>query len=428
MQTAPPGIYSATLGCRLNAYETDAIVEELASLCGAVRSPSPEEADVVLVNSCAVTAKAQARSRKTLRSLARRTDGMVVATGCVAEVYPDDLAEAGVLVVPNTGKAALALRITEALGLGAAGPEDEIPPGTIFPRLAPAGAARTRSFLKVQDGCDNRCAYCIVPHARGPSRSQPREEVLRQAKGLREAGYREIVLTGVDIVAYGRDLYGDGKYGLPDLVRDLLRMGGFRVRVSSMEPVGLTDGMIARMALPGVCRHFHLPLQSGSDRVLRAMRRGYGRAREEEILDRIRRLFPGAAVGADIIVGFPGETDDDFAQTLDMVSAFDLSYLHVFPFSPRPGTPAAEMPGAMSPHAIADRARVMRELGAEARRRFRLSRLGEDAICLVEGRSLDGCTAGMTDNYIPVLVDGAAREGDMVPVTLRLENVAWGRR
>ena len=427
-EAAPPRIYSATLGCRLNAYETDAIVEELASLCGAVRAPSPEEADVVLLNSCAVTAKAQARSRKTLRSLARRTRGMAVATGCVAEVYPEDLAEEGVLVVPNAGKAELAGRIVEMLGITAAEPGGEGRVDSIFPRIAPLGAARTRTFLKVQDGCDNRCSYCIVPHARGGSRSQPREEVLRQAKDLREAGYREIVLTGVDIAAYGRDLYGSHGYGLPDLVRGLLRLGGFRVRISSMEPVGLTADMLARMALPGVCRHFHLPLQSGSDRILSAMRRGYGRAREEELLDRIRGLFPGAAVGADIIVGFPGETDDDFAQTLDLIAKHDLSYLHVFPFSPRPGTPAADMDGMLSPHTVADRARALRELGAEARRRFRLSRLGEDALCLVEGRSLDGATAAMTDNYVPVLLDGDAEEGDMVPVTLTPYNIAWGRR
>lgn len=425
---APPAIYPATLGCRLNAYETDAIVEELSELCGATRAPSPEEADVVLLNSCAVTGKAQARSRKTLRSLARRTEGMVVATGCVAEVYPDDLAERGVMVVPNTGKASLAGRIAEMLGSGRPEPGEEVPRGSIFPAVAPLGAARTRTFLKVQDGCDNRCAYCIVPHARGGSRSQPRREVLRQAKGLREAGYREIVLTGVDIVAYGRDLYGAHGYRLPDLVRDLLRMGGFRVRVSSMEPVGLTGDMLARMALPGVCRHFHLPLQSGSDRILAAMRRGYGRAREEQLLDRIRRLFPGAAVGADIVVGFPGETDDDFAQTLDLIAKHDLSYLHVFPFSPRPGTPAAGMDGMLSPHTVADRARALRELGKEARRRFRLSRLGEDALCLVEGRSLEGATAAMTDNYIPVLVDGDAEEGEIVAVTLSHDNIAWGKR
>lgn len=420
-----PAVYAETLGCRLNAYETDAVLEELAAVCGARRAGSPEEADLVIVNSCAVTGKAQARSRKTLRSLCRRTDGLVVATGCVAEVYPDDLREPEVLVVPNTGKAGLARRLAGLLGFEEG--EEDAGPGGIFPRLAPAGAARTRSFLKVQDGCDNRCSYCIVPSARGASRSQPRELVLDQAAMLRDAGYRELVLTGVDLVSYGRDIYGTDGYALPDLVRDLLRLGGFRVRISSMEPVGLQADTLSRMALPGVCRHFHLPLQSGSDRILDLMGRGYGTSEEETLLGRIRRDFPGAAVGADIIVGFPGETDEDFARTLDMVSAFGLSYLHVFPFSPRPGTPAAGMDTMLSPHTVADRARALRELGLEARRRFRLSMLGEDAICLVEGRSMEGESVGMTDNYIPVLC-GDAEEGEMLPMELTRENVAWGRR
>ena len=421
-----PGVYAATLGCRLNAYETDAVVEELASLCGASRVEAPELADLVLVNTCCVTGKAQARSRKTLRSLARRTEGLVVATGCVAEVYPEDLEVDGVIVVPNTGKAGIARLVAARLGVEIAPGGDPGADNVIFPAMAPAGAARTRSFLKVQDGCDNRCSYCIVPHARGPSRSQPREEVLAQAERLRGAGYREIVLTGVDQVSYGLDLYGS-EYGLPDLVRDLLRLGGFRLRISSMEPVGLTPHMLARMALPGVCRHFHLPLQSGSDRILQRMTRGYGRREEEELLERIDRLFPGAAVGADVIVGFPGETDADFAQTLDLLSAFGVSYLHVFPFSARPGTPAASMDDMLSPHVIADRARVLRELGSEARTGFRMSQLGSDALCLVEGREMDGATVGMTDNYIPVLLRGGS-EGEMVRVKLTQGNIAWGRR
>lgn len=421
-----PAVCAATLGCRLNAYETDAVLEELAALCGAYRVGSPEEADLVILNSCAVTGKAQARSRKTLRSLARRTEGLVVATGCVAQVYPDDLREPGVLVVPNTDKVGLAARLAALLeyhvpGAGGSGSDG------IFPRLAPAGTARTRSFLKVQDGCDNRCTYCIVPHARGRSRSQPRELVLDQAAMMREAGFRELVLTGVDLVSYGRDIYGADGYGLPELVRDLLRLGGFRVRISSMEPVGLQADTLSRMALPGVCRHFHLPLQSGSDRILDLMGRGYGSAEEGELLSRIRRDFPGAAIGADIIVGFPGETDEDFARTLDIVSAFELSYLHVFPFSSRPGTPASKMDTMLSPHVIGDRARALRELGEEARRRFRLSMLGRDALCLVEGRRMAGQSVGMTDNYIPVLC-GDASEGEMLQVELSRSNVAWGRR
>jgi threonylcarbamoyladenosine tRNA methylthiotransferase MtaB len=428
----PHRIYGYTLGCRLNAYETEAILDEFRRRCSIERVSDPDEASIILVNSCAVTGRSTARSRKSVRSFSRRTDASIIVTGCVAEVIPEEFDGQEVIILPNTAKKDLVSIVAEKLGIPIASNSITLkePPGAIFPVCAPLVISKTRAFLKIQDGCDNHCTYCIVPSARGPSRSQPRELVLSQAESLASAGFQEILLTGVDLVRYGRDLYGDD-YGLVKLVRDLLEMGGFRIRLSSMEPIGLSTEMLEGLAFPGVCRHLHIPVQSGSDRILDKMGRMYARDDIIELFDRSMELFPGIGIGADVIAGFPGETEKDFQKTIDLISHPAVAYLHVFPFSARPGTPAASMHSEMiHPESITERANTLRSLSVEKRKRFRRSQIGTDALVLVESRT-DGDSGrliGMTDNYIPVISPPGSREGELVEMTLRERDICWDLR
>ncbi|MEN8209984.1 MAG: MiaB/RimO family radical SAM methylthiotransferase, partial [Candidatus Fermentibacteria bacterium] len=369
---------------------------------------------------------------KSVRSFSRRTDAVIIVTGCVAEVLPGEFNGQDVILLPNTAKKELVSIVADRLDIPLAGSSSirKEPAGAIFPVSAPLVISKTRAFLKIQDGCDNRCTYCIVPAARGPSRSQPRELVLSQARDLASAGYLEILLTGVDLVSYGRDLYAND-YGLVDLVRDLLEMGSFRIRLSSMEPIGLSTEMLEGIALPGVCRHLHIPVQSGSDRVLEKMGRKYSTEDILELFDRSLELFPGIGIGADVIVGFPGETEKDFSMTVDIISHPAIAYLHVFPFSARPGTPAALMHSDMiHPETVTERAQYLRSISGEKRNRFRKSQIGTDALVLVESRTCgdSGRRIGMTDNYIPVISPPGSGEGELVKMTLREKDICWNVR
>ncbi|MCD4847564.1 MAG: MiaB/RimO family radical SAM methylthiotransferase [Candidatus Aegiribacteria sp.] len=416
----------------MNAYETEALLEEFRLSCGIERADCPENASLILVNSCAVTGRSTARSRKAVRYFRKRTDAVVIVTGCVAQVAPDEFSDQNAIIVPNTDKSHLVETIAAILDIeySADNSEQDIPSGALFPVHAPEVISRTRAFLKVQDGCDNHCSYCIVPAARGRSRSQPRELVLSQARKLASAGFKEILLTGVDLVRYGNDMYGDD-YGLVQLVRDLLSIGGFRVRLSSMEPIGLSSNMLEGIALPGVCRHMHIPIQSGSDRILSRMKRKYSKQVIIELLDKCMELFPGLALGADIIVGFPGETSKDFQDTVDLISHPAVSYLHVFPFSARPGTPAASYTEDMiHTETITERAVYLRSHSDEIKRKFRNDQMGKSAFALVESRfdKISGRLIGMTDNYIPVLTPDGSREGELVLMTIKDNNICWNTR
>jgi len=425
-------IYGHTLGCRLNAYETEAILDEFRRRCGIERVSDPACASIILVNSCAVTGRSTARSRKAVRRFCRRTDAEVVVTGCVAEVTPEEFDDQDVILLPNTAKKDIVDIVAGTLGIPISGRSYSNceSTGAIFPFCAPEIMERTRAFLKIQDGCDNHCTYCIVPAARGSSRSQPRELVLSQAESLASAGYLEILLTGVDLVRYGKDLYGDD-YGLVHLVHDLLERGGFRIRLSSMEPIGLSTDMLTGIAYPGVCRHLHIPVQSGSDRILEKMGRKYSSDDIIELFDKSMELFPGIGIGADVITGFPGESDKDFNRTVDLISHPAVAYLHVFPFSARPGTPAASMRSEMiHTETVTKRAEYLRSLSQEKRKRFRRSQIGTDALVLVESRTYgdSGGLIGMTDNYIPVISPPGSREGEMVLMTLTEGDICWNIR
>jgi threonylcarbamoyladenosine tRNA methylthiotransferase MtaB len=414
-------VFGYTLGCRLNSFETEALVEELVWALSGRKVTSPREADLILVNSCAVTGRSQGRSRRTVRSYASKyPDASIVVTGCAAAVSPEDFAGMErVTVVPNAEKHRIVSIIKgEVFTVNS--------DSFLFPSSAPLSTNRTRGFLKIQDGCSNRCTYCIVPTARGSSRSQPRGIVLKQARDMVKAGFREISLTGVDIADYGRGLYTNG-YGLPQLVEELLEIGGFRLRIGSIEPMYLTVKTLEALAVPGLCRHFHIPFQSGSNSVLKRMGRRYGREEEDELLSAVASLFPGACVGSDIIAGFPGESEEDYARSFSLAEDSRINYLHVFPFSPRPGTPAAEMKPVHT-EIITERSRKLREVSAASRRHFRKSNVSKTAEMLVESRKINGRTIGFTDNYIPVYAPDNSVEGEITEVVLTEDSICWEQR
>ena len=411
-----------TLGCKVNQCESAGIAEAISAR-GMTIVPFEDEADCYIVNTCTVTGRTDYQSRQLIRRAIRRNPAAAVfVTGCYAQRAPEEIARIpGVRIVAgNAEKAGLPQLLQKIPAAG----EGQVRVGDIrsaqtFSRLGAAvSPEHTRAFLKIQDGCDAFCSYCIVPHARGPSRSLPSAEVAAGIAALAAGGYREVVLTGIHLGAYGRDF--SPPEGLEEVVR---RIAGERrverLRLSSIEPREITDGLIALLGSSGaVCRHLHIPLQSGDDGILAAMRRDYDAAFFRDLVQRISAAVPGVAVGIDVMVGFPGETEEAFANTLRLVEELPVAYLHVFPYSRRPGTPAAAMTGQISDQDKKGRAKLLRRIDAEKRRAFAARFIGTPLAVLVEGRkdAATGFPLGFSDNYIPVVVRGAAEANRIVRV------------
>ena len=417
-QGAPlPRVAVHHLGCKLNQYEAEALKAGFGRSGWRV-VPFAEEADVYVVNTCTVTGSGDADSRRAVRRARRcNPEALVVATGCYAQRRPEELRGAGAgLVVPNTDKAGLVDRVRAHLGTGAAGLRQDPPaapaPGPTSGRRPPTrrflqidGAVaegRTRGTLQVQDGCDEHCTFCIIPTVRGPGVSRPPAEVLAQARNMVEAGYRELALTGVHTGSYGSDL--DGADTFADLVRQLAAVEGLeRIRLNSIEPGYVSDRLIDIAAdTESVCRHFHVPLQSGDDRVLRRMGRRYTAAHYAERITRIAHRLPGCAIGADVMAGFPGEGEEHFASTRSLLERLPVTYLHVFPYSEREGTPAQRLEGHHGGQVKRRRVRELIALGEGKRLAFHRRHLGRRVRVLVEEEGRDGLAAGLTDNYIRV--------------------------
>ena len=401
-----------TLGCRLNQVES----QEMGALLegrGFRVVPADGRAQVYVVNTCTVTGRADFSDRQAIRRITRaHPDALLVVTGCYAQTDPEAVAALpGVdLVVGNQEK----YRLPDLLDGLVKRARPEVTVGDVREArgvpVAPLTriAGRSRAFVKIQDGCQHRCAFCIVPVARGGSRSQEPKVVLDQVRALAEAGYPDITLTGVDIGHYGWDLYP--RTSLATLVRSLAAVPGLRwLRLSSVLPSYFTADLIdAVTTLPVVAPHLHLPLQSGSDRVLRLMRRPYHTGMYRELVDRLAAAVPGLGLGADVIVGHPGETDADFEATLALVAGLPFSYLHVFAYSDRRGTEAARRPGHVPAAVIRERSRRLRRLGREKSHAFRRALVGTRREVLVldaRGRGT-GLRSGLTSNYVEVLFPG----------------------
>lgn len=388
--SGPVPVAFRTLGCKVNRVESDAIATEL--LGRGCRLADEDEAAVIIINTCTVTGEADAKARKAVRQALKASgEPVVVVTGCLAALDADGLRALGERVVVEADKEAVAARVAGMLA------------SLLAPEEATAAGARTgegfrtRVAVKVQDGCDNFCTYCIVPHARGGPRSRPVAEVLAEVASLVDAGVREVVLTGINIGGYRDEEAG----GLSRLCVSLADHTGVeRIRVSSIEAPGCgSDWVDAMLEAPQIVRHFHVPLQSGSDRILKAMGRHYTAERFETILAEWRERLPDITFTTDIITGFPGETDDDHAATMELCERIGFSRLHVFRYSARQGTPAASMPDQVPAGTKATRAEELRELDARLRGRFLESRLGLPVEVLVE-RIEDGIAEGTTREYL----------------------------
>jgi threonylcarbamoyladenosine tRNA methylthiotransferase MtaB len=387
-------VYFTNLGCKLNQAEIERLAREFAA-AGHEVVGALAEADLHVVNSCTVTAAAARGSRKAAGRGSRKATGRLrtVLTGCWATESPEEAARlAGVdLVVPNAEKDRLLARVHAAFPE----PEPSVPvPG---PRAAPA-TGHTRAMVKVEDGCNMRCAFCIIPATRGPQRSRPLAEVVAEVRARALEGYREVVVTGVQISAWR----GEGAR-LPELVRAILAGTEIpRLRLTSIAPWDLDERLLALWSDPRLCRHLHLSLQSGASATLRRMRRPYTAEGYLDLLARVRAAVPGVAVTTDVIVGFPGETEAELAASLATVEAAGFARIHAFPFSARPGTEAAALPGQVPPEEKKERMERMLEAAARAELGFQRAHLGTRATVLWE-RPRGGMGQGLTDNYLRVV-------------------------
>ena len=404
-QPRPPVVAALTLGCKLNQAETQAAARALQR-AGCVTVDRPAEADAWLINTCSVTHAADRKARRLMR-LAKRLspNAPLVVTGCYAQ-HADAalLAELGVdAVVPNAEKAAAADAVLRELARAPAAGARQA--ARLADRAAAQSTGRTRAFVKIQEGCDDVCAFCIVPSVRGRERAVPIDAVVEQVRERVAEGVQEVVLTGTQPGAYGRDR-GDGASAARLLEALLSRTDAPRLRYSSIQPQDITPELLACWQDARLCRHFHLALQSGSDAVLRRMRRRYDAGQFLGALDLIRAAAPGAAITTDVIVGFPGESEDDFERTYEVCREAGFADMHVFPYSPRPRTSGAVLEDDVAPQVKRGRARRLRRLAAEQAERFRAGLVGETAPVLFE--SFDGeRLRGLTDTYVPVAASWA---------------------
>ncbi len=402
----------ATLGCKVNQNDAGCLAAELASRGHRV-VPFRQSADVFIIYTCTVTQKTDYQSRQLIRrAAAQNPDARIIVTGCYAQVSPEPLAAIpGVDFVVGTGETRRIPELVDAAEKSGRARIFSTPltaPAFFEKAPLPLSPQRTRAYLKIQDGCNSFCSYCIVPFARGRSRSLLPDRAVARARELSDKGFKEVVLTGIHLGAYGEDLTPPAS--LLELLRVLEHTPlGFRIRLSSIEPAEFTTELVDFVAASRViCPHLHIPLQSGSDGVLRMMNRDYTRAFYRDLVTRLIRAIPGLAVGADVIGGFPGEDEEAFQQSLELIEALPLAYLHVFPYSPRKGTPAADFPGQVPSRAVRDRCRALRELGLEKRRQFYRSFLGAKMSVLVESRRdpESEMLRGYSENYIPVVFAG----------------------
>lgn len=432
------GYYIVNFGCRAAQADGSAIERQLTDR-GFARVASGEEAEVVVLNTCTVTAAADHDARAAIRRVRReRPDAKILVTGCYAQRAPEDIAaiDGVTWVVGNSHKQQIG-NIVSAAGstdflplsdLDVVGGQSTVR-GNIYAsdifahtqmQAAPVfdGIERTRPNLKIQDGCDNRCSFCVIPFVRGQSRSLPTEAILREVEALERGGYREIVISGINLGRWGRDFEKAERF--PHLLRTILERTSIeKIRLSSVEPMDWTDDLISLMASsPRVAKHAHVPLQSGSDAILRKMHRKYRPWHYREKIEKIRNAMPDAAIGADVMVGFPGETEELFQESRVFMESLPFTYLHVFTYSPRPATPAADMPNQVPVQEAHARNRTLREAAARKNAAFRQSFIGR----MLQAITLAGVdkagTEALTDNYLKVHLDSGIEPNRWVDVNV----------
>jgi len=414
-----------TFGCKANQADSDAMLDDLVA-AGHEVVDTTDEAELILINSCTVTQRTDHDVRKTVRRIHRRNpNGRIIFMGCYAQRAPSDLGpEDGVrMVVGNTFRNQLTRLVEQA------NPEAQDVHWSAYSdtgdlkHVASAWRRHSRPFVKIQDGCNARCAYCIIPHVRGPSRSARPEMVIDRIRSLVQDGANEVVLTGIHLGSYGMTF--TPAFTLSRLVSRILKESDIaRIRLSSIEPMEFDEGLVTLLAQePRMAPHLHIPLQSGSEEVLGRMNRPYTPAQYARLVKRLARAREGLALGADVIVGFPGETDAEFSETCRFIEDLPLTYLHVFPFSPRAGTPAAGMKDRLSPEAVKDRGGQLRRTGFLKSLAFKRSLTGKSLWALsLKNTVSPSSTHLLTENYIYVEIPGIALPQNR-PVVVTIDRV-----
>jgi threonylcarbamoyladenosine tRNA methylthiotransferase MtaB len=404
----------ATLGCKVNKYDS-AVIHKLLERTEFSFVPFDQQADVYIVNTCTVTKRADYQSRQLIRRSHRlNPDALIIVAGCYAQRAPQEIKDIqGVDYTVGIGEKERILDLING------SPGKEVP--LEITNDIPAFPEHTRAFLKVQDGCDSYCSYCIVPYARGRSKSLRKEEVIRNMSNLVGLGYRETVLAGIHLGSYGLDM--EPPSSLASLLRSIEDEGiSCRIRLSSIEPTEFDDDLIDLISSsPTICNHLHIPLQSGDDELLKRMNRHYTSNFFKDLVKKLVSAIPDLNIGVDVIVGFPGESHENFTNTVSVIEELPIGYLHVFPYSRRPGTPAADFPDQVDSKTIKKRGKILRCLGSRKREEFYRRFLGKRLSILVESKKDVGTKylKGFSRNYIPVLIDvGDDVVNEEIPVTI----------
>lgn len=436
------GYYIENFGCRAAQADGSAIERQLATR-GMQRVIAAEDAEVVVLNTCTVTSAADQDARSAIRRVHRqRPEAKILVTGCYAQRAPAELAtlDGVTWVVGNSHKDHIGDIVASAMPVGGSAfvplsaLSDAVPAANFVPRIYTSdifahtelhaaavfeGIERTRPNLKVQDGCDNRCSFCVIPFVRGRSRSLPVDEVLREIADLETAGYQEIVISGINLGRWGREFARADRF-VELLSWVLERTSIAKLRLSSVEPMDWTDDLIALMASSSrIAKHAHVPLQSGSDRILRKMHRKYRPWHYAEKVEKIRSAMPDAAIGADVMVGFPGESDELFEESRRFIDSLPFTYLHVFTYSPRPGTPAASFPEQVPVAVARERNRILRELAAEKNLKFRHRFISRTVAAITLNKADANSTEALSDNYLKVKIEGAHAPNQWMNVIVR---------
>jgi len=397
-----------TLGCKVNQYETEAMTESFENAGYEIVDYS-EFADVYIINTCTVTNMGDRKSRQIIRRAREKNpEALVAVVGCYSQIAPGEVLEIPeVSLVVGTDERS---RMVELVEYAMEKEEklnmvNDIMKVKEFEEMSiKSYKSRTRAFLKIQEGCDQYCTYCIIPYARGHIRSRKPDSIIAEVKELAENGFREIVLTGIHVASYGKDL---GNTSLIDIIEKVHEIDGIRrIRMSSVDPNVMTDGFIERLSrLPKICRHFHLSLQSGCDETLKRMNRKYTTGEYRRVVEKLREVFADVAITTDLIVGFPGETEEEFQKTVDFVEEIAFSAMHVFKYSQRTGTPAAKYENQIKPQVKDSRSKVITAIAQKNEEKFKKAFIGRSKPVLYE-QPFDGQKSlfeGLTDNYIRVV-------------------------
>lgn len=398
-----------TLGCKVNQYETEAMLE-LFEKEGYEKAETEDYADVYVINTCTVTHMSDRKSRQYIRRMKKKNpDAIIAVVGCYSQVSPEEILSIDEvnLVMGTNDRKKIVEEVKKIDAIRKVSTVDDIMKVKAFEEIEINKTnGKTRAFMKIQDGCDRYCSYCIIPYARGRVRSRDLESIVKEVENLASNGYKEVVLTGIHVASYGKDIK-DSDIKLLDVIKQINDIEGIeRIRLSSVEPILFTDEFVEAVStMDKVCPHYHLSLQSGCDETLKRMKRRYTTEEYKAIVDRLRANIPNVSITTDVIVGFPGETNEEFDKTYEFLKDIELTHMHVFKYSPRKGTPAATMENQVDPSTKHDRSEKLLQLNEENFNKFGQKMLDKEFNVLFEQKVGDNKYEGLTENYVKVIVE-----------------------